>query len=70
VKGFAVALVIVMTGLNIAGSTLVAKVQSLIVFVVVGILAFFAVVTITEIDPTLIAPRPIRAFATSCRASL
>jgi amino acid transporter len=56
VKGFAVALVIVMTGLNIAGSTLVAKVQSLIVFVVVGILAFFAVVTIAEIDPTLIAP--------------
>src|SRR3954470_23465008 len=56
VKALAVVLVIVMTGLNIAGSTLVAKVQSLIVFVVIGILAFFAVVTISEIDPALIAP--------------
>jgi amino acid transporter len=56
VKGLAVALVIVMTGLNVAGSTLVAKVQSLIVFVVVGILAFFAVVTIAAMDPALLAP--------------
>ena len=56
VKGFAVALVIVMTGLNVAGSTLVAKVQSLIVFVVIGILAFFAIVTIADIDPALLAP--------------
>src|SRR6476646_7686094 len=56
VKGLAVALVIVMTGLNVAGSTLVAKVQSLIVFVVIGILAFFAIVTISAIDPALIAP--------------
>ena len=56
VKGLAVALVVVMTGLNVAGSTLVAKVQSLIVFVVIGILAFFAIVTISAIDPALIAP--------------
>jgi len=55
-KGFAVLLVIVMSGLNVAGSTLVAKVQSLIVFVVIGILAFFAIVTISAIDPALIAP--------------
>ena len=38
-KVFAVALVLVMTALNVAGSTLVARVQSLIVFVVVGIWA-------------------------------
>jgi len=55
-KGLAVLLVIVMSGLNVAGSTLVAKVQSLIVFVVIGILAFFAIVTISAIDPALIAP--------------
>jgi amino acid transporter len=56
VKAFAVGLVIAMTGLNVAGSTLVARVQSLIVFVVVGILAGFAVVTIANIQPTLLAP--------------
>jgi amino acid transporter len=55
-KAFAVAVVIVMTALNIAGSTFVARVQSLVVFVVVGILAFFAVVTIANIDPSKLAP--------------
>jgi amino acid transporter len=55
-KGFAVAVVIVMTALNIAGSTFVARVQSLVVFVVVGILAFFAIVTIANIDPSKLAP--------------
>jgi amino acid transporter len=55
-KALAVLLVIVMAGLNVAGSTLVAKVQSLIVFVVVGILAFFAIVTATEANPALLAP--------------
>jgi amino acid transporter len=56
IKAFAVALVIVMTGLNVAGSTLVARVQSLIVFVVVGILAFFAIVTIREADTAQLSP--------------
>ena len=55
-KAFAVVLVIAMTGLNVAGSTLVARVQSLIVFVVVGILAGFAVATIANIDPSLLSP--------------
>jgi amino acid transporter len=55
-KIFAVVVVIAMTALNVAGSTLVARVQSLIVFVVVGILAVFAVVTILNIDPSLLAP--------------
>jgi amino acid transporter len=57
IKIFAVVLVIAMTLLNVAGSTLVARVQSLIVFVVVGILAVFAVVTILNINPELLAPR-------------
>jgi len=55
-KVFAVALVVVMTALNVAGSTSVARVQSLIVFVVVGILGFFAVVTIANMNPSLLAP--------------
>jgi amino acid transporter len=56
VKPFAVILVVVMTLLNIAGSTFVARVQSLVVFVVVGILGVFAVVTILNLDPALLAP--------------
>ena len=55
-KLFAVALVVAMTLLNIAGSSFVARVQSLIVFVVVGILAFFAVVTMLEADFSRLAP--------------
>ncbi len=56
VKAFAVLLVVAMTGLNIAGSTFVARVSSLVVFIVVGILAVFAVVTIANADPALLAP--------------
>ena len=55
-KVFAVLVVIGMTALNVVGSTAVAKVQSLIVFIVVGILTFFAVVTIANMDPSLLAP--------------
>ena len=55
-KAFAVGIVIVMTLLNIAGSTLVARVQSIIVFIVVGILTLFSVVTIANIDTSLLAP--------------
>jgi amino acid transporter len=56
VKAFAVALVVVMAALNVAGSQLVARVQSVIVFVVVGILGLFAVVTIANMDTQLLAP--------------
>jgi amino acid transporter len=55
-KFFAVTVVVVMTGVNIVGSQVVARVQSLIVFVVVGILVVFAVVTLANIDPSLLAP--------------
>jgi amino acid transporter len=56
IKGFAVALLVVMTGVNLAGSTVVARAQSLVVFVVIGILAAFAVATIANADPANLAP--------------
>ena len=49
-------LVVAMTLLNIAGSTFVARVQSVVVFVVVGILTVFTVVTIVNVDWSLLAP--------------
>ena len=45
-----------MTTVNIVGSGLVARAQSVIVFIVIGILALFAVVTIANLDPSLLAP--------------
>ena len=55
-KVFAVALIAVMTFLNAVGSTAVAKVQSLIVKVVLAILSLFAIVTIVNWNPTLLDP--------------
>jgi amino acid transporter len=55
VKGFAVLVVVVMTALNLAGSQAVARVQSLVVFVVIGILVVFAVTTLANIEPGLLA---------------
>jgi amino acid transporter len=55
-KVFAVLVVVAMTGVNIVGSHVVAQLQSAIVFVVVGILTFFAVVTLVNLDPSLLAP--------------
>ena len=53
---FAVLLVLVMTALNIVGSTAVARVQSLIVKVVLAILSLFAIVTIVNWNPALLNP--------------
>ena len=55
VKVFAVLVVVAMTLLNIVGSQAVAKVQTLIVVVVVGILTLFAVATLANIDLDLLA---------------
>ncbi|WP_364744432.1 APC family permease [Arthrobacter sp. LAR12-1-1.1] len=55
-KVFAVALIVVMTFLNAVGSTAVAKVQSLIVKVVLAILSVFAIVTIANWNPALLDP--------------
>ncbi len=55
VKIFAALIVVVMTMLNIVGSHAVAQVQTVIVTVVIGILAIFAVVTLVNMDPHLLA---------------
>jgi amino acid transporter len=56
IKVFAALIIIVMTGVNIAGAELVAKAQTVIVYVVLGILTFFAVVTLVNMHPSLLAP--------------
>jgi amino acid transporter len=61
-KVFAALVIVAMTGVNIVGSTLVARAQSVIVFIVIGILAVFAVVTIVNIDPSYLAPHTYPPF--------
>ena len=68
VKFFAVLIIVLMTGVNIVGSKLVAKAQTVIVYVVVGILVVFAVVTLVNMDPSLLAPSgypPLRDIVSS-----
>src|SRR3954449_11841571 len=55
VKAFAVLIVLVMTALNILGSQAVARVQTVVVIVVVGILSVFAIATLSNLDPHLLA---------------
>jgi amino acid transporter len=55
IKLFAVALVLTMTALNVGGSQAVAKVQSVVVYVVIGSLAVFAVATLANLHPHLLA---------------
>lgn len=55
-KVFAVLIVLVMTALNVVGSTAVARVQSLIVKIVLTILTVFVISTLLNFDPTLLAP--------------
>lgn len=55
IKVFAVLVIVTMVGLNVAGSQAVARVQTTIVYVVIGILSLFAVVTIAEMNPHLLA---------------
>ena len=54
-KVFAVLIVVVMTLVNILGSQAVAKAQTVIVYVVLGILTLFAVSTIANLDLDLLA---------------
>ena len=56
IKVFAALIIIAATAVNIVGSKLVAKAQTVIVYVVLGILAFFAVVTLVNMHPSLLAP--------------
>ena len=55
-KVFAALIIIVMTAVNIVGSALVARAQTVIVYIVLGILAFFAIVTLANMTPSLLAP--------------
>src|ERR1700748_1171407 len=52
VKVFAALIVIVMTGVNIVGSKLVARAQTVIVYVVLTILTIFAGVTLVNMNPS------------------
>jgi amino acid transporter len=54
-KVFAVLIVVVMGLLNVVGSQAVARAQTVVVYVVLGILTLFAVVTLANIDPHLLA---------------
>ncbi len=68
IKIFAALIIIVMTGVNVVGSKLVAKAQTVIVYVVLGILTVFAVVTLVNINPSLLAPSkypPLRDIISS-----
>ena len=62
IKVFAALIIIVMTGVNIVGSRLVAGAQTVIVYVVLGILSVFAVVTLVNITPSLLAPSKYPPF--------
>ncbi|HKO32429.1 MAG TPA: amino acid permease, partial [Candidatus Limnocylindria bacterium] len=67
-KFFAALIIVVMTAVNIVGSNLVASAQTVIVYVVVGILVVFAVVTLVNMDPSLLAPSgypPVRDIISS-----
>jgi amino acid transporter len=55
IKPFAVLVLVVMTGLNLVGSRAVARIQTLIVYVVTGSLTVFAVATLANLRPGLLA---------------
>ena len=63
VAPFAVLLILAMTALNIVGSEAVAKAQTVIVYVVLGILTLFAVSTLANLDPDLLDPSGYPDFA-------
>src|SRR5689334_7560 len=68
IKVFAAAIIIVMTAVNVVGSQLVARAQTVIVYVVLGILTLFAVITLANINPSLLAPSrypPLRDIVSS-----
>jgi amino acid transporter len=67
-KLFAALIIVVMTILNIVGSQVVARAQTVIVVVVIGSLSVFAVATLLNINPQLLAPAgypPLRDIVSS-----
>jgi amino acid transporter len=68
IKVFAALIIIVMTAVNVVGSQLVANAQTVIVYIVLGILIIFAVVTLANMNPSLLAPSrypPLRDIISS-----
>ena len=55
-KIFAVLIILLMTVLNIVGSKVVARAQTVIVVVVIGSLSVFSVATLLNLNPQLLAP--------------
>ena len=67
-KVFAALIIVVMTVVNMVGSSLVAGAQTVIVYVVLGILLLFAVVTLADLNPALLTPSeypPLRDIVSS-----
>ena len=67
-KPFSVLILLAMSAVNVAGSQLVARAQSVVVYVVIGILLLFAAVTIANLNPALLAPSgypPFRQIVSS-----
>jgi amino acid transporter len=67
-KFFAALIIVVMTAVNVVGSALVARAQTVIVYVVLGILVVFSIVTILNMDSSLLAPSgypPLRDIVSS-----
>jgi amino acid transporter len=63
VAPFAILVVVAMTVLNVVGSQAVARTQTVIVYVVLGILTLFAVSTLANLDPDLLDPSGYPPFA-------
>ena len=61
-KAFAVLVIVAMSFVNILGSQVVARAQTVVVVVVIGILITFAVVTLANLDPDLLAPSSYPPF--------
>jgi amino acid transporter len=55
-KVLTVVVVLLVAVVNIAGAKFIDRVQSLIVFVLLGVFAVFIVVTLVQVDPELLAP--------------
>lgn len=67
-KVFAVAIILLMTLMNALGSTAVARVQTVVVFMVIGILTVFAVTTLVNLHPDYLAVSgypPLRKIVSS-----
>ena len=68
VKPFAVLVLIVMASLNVLGSQAVAKAQTVVVVVVIGILLVFSIATLSTIDIDLLSISGYPPFGTSSPA--